>query len=112
MERRYQLLSEAGVRNIAGYNKLVESAKGDARVLLEKKREAPRPKKAASLLVVDVGEGESEEEALARAKEESLGVPSPLAALEDPRRSLEARPRRPGARRRARNPPPRRSRRS
>ena len=26
MERRYQLLSEAGVRNIAGYNKLVESA--------------------------------------------------------------------------------------
>ena len=39
MERRYQLLSEAGVRNIAGYNKLVESAKGDARVLLEKKRE-------------------------------------------------------------------------
>ncbi|HET6982066.1 MAG TPA: DNA translocase FtsK 4TM domain-containing protein, partial [Myxococcaceae bacterium] len=48
MERRYQMLSEAGVRNIAGYNKLVESAKGDARVLLEKKREAPKPKKAAS----------------------------------------------------------------
>ncbi|HEY1332789.1 MAG TPA: DNA translocase FtsK 4TM domain-containing protein, partial [Myxococcaceae bacterium] len=90
MERRYQLLSEAGVRNIAGYNKLVESAKGDARVLLERKREAPKPKKAASLLVVDVGEGESEEEALARAKEEeSLGVPSPLAATEDPRTSLE-----------------------
>src|SRR5262245_57534784 len=38
MERRYQMLSECGVRNIAGYNKLVESAKGDARVLLEKKR--------------------------------------------------------------------------
>jgi S-DNA-T family DNA segregation ATPase FtsK/SpoIIIE len=90
MERRYQLLSEAGVRNIAGYNKLVESAKGDARVLLERKREAPKPKKAASLLVVDVGEGESEEEALARAKdEESLGVPSPLAAAEDPRTRLE-----------------------
>ncbi len=89
MERRYQLLSEAGVRNIAGYNKLVESAKGDARVLLERKREAPKPKKA-SLLVVDVGEGESEEEALARAKEEdSLGVPSPLAAAEDPRTRLE-----------------------
>src|SRR6185295_14208716 len=89
MERRYQLLSEAGVRNIAGYNKLVESAKGDARVLLERKRETPKPKKAASLLVVDVGEGESEEEALARAKEESLGVPSPFAAAEDPRASLE-----------------------
>jgi S-DNA-T family DNA segregation ATPase FtsK/SpoIIIE len=90
MERRYQLLSEAGVRNIAGYNKLVESAKGDARVLLERKRETPKPKKAASLLVVDVGEGESEEEALARAKEESLGVPSPFAAAEDPRASLES----------------------
>ena len=64
------------MRNIAGYNKLVESAKGDARVLLERKRETPKPKKAASLLVVDVGEGESEEEALARAKEESLGVDS------------------------------------
>jgi S-DNA-T family DNA segregation ATPase FtsK/SpoIIIE len=92
MERRYQMLSEAGVRNIAGYNKLVESAKGDARVLLEKKREAPKPKKAASLLVVDVGEGESEDDALARAKEEALGVPSPLAAAEDPRESLEVEP--------------------
>ena len=78
MERRYQLLSEAGVRNIAGYNKLVDGAKGDARALLEKKKEAaaPKPKKPASLLVVDVGEGESEDEALARAKEDdSLGVP-------------------------------------
>ena len=90
MERRYQVLSEAGVRNIAGYNKLIESAKGDARVLLEKKRETPKPKKAASLLVVDVSEGESEEDALARAKEESLGVPSPLAAQEDPRAQVEA----------------------
>jgi S-DNA-T family DNA segregation ATPase FtsK/SpoIIIE len=91
MERRYQVLSEAGVRNIAGYNKLVESAKGDARVLLEKKRDVPKAKKASSLLVVDVGEGESEDDALARAKEEeALGVPSPLAAAEDPRESLEA----------------------
>jgi S-DNA-T family DNA segregation ATPase FtsK/SpoIIIE len=89
MERRYQLLSEVGVRNIAGYNKLVESAKGDARVLLEKKREEKKPKKSA-LLVVDVGEGESEDEALARAKEETLGVASPLEAAEDPRTTLEA----------------------
>ncbi|HZX43714.1 MAG TPA: DNA translocase FtsK, partial [Myxococcaceae bacterium] len=91
------VLSEAGVRNIAGYNKLVESAKGDARVLLERKRETPRPKKAASLLVVDVGDGESEEEALARTKEESLGVPSPHAAAEDPRAVLEGEPREAGA---------------
>src|SRR5262249_28471310 len=90
MERRYQVLSEAGVRNIAGYNKLVESAKGDARALLTARRETPKPKKAASLLVVDVGEGESEEDALARTKEESLGVPSPLADVEDPRTQAEA----------------------
>src|SRR5262249_51273480 len=90
MERRYQLLSEAGVRNIAGFNKLVESAKGDARVLLEKKRETPKPKKAASLLVVDVGEGESDDAALARGKEEeSFGAPSLHAAAEDPRTTLE-----------------------
>ena len=92
MERRYQVLSEAGVRNIAGYNKLVEGAKGDARALLEKKKEAatPKAKKPASLLVVDVGEGESEDEALARAKEETLGVPSPMAHPEDPRTTLES----------------------
>jgi DNA segregation ATPase FtsK/SpoIIIE, S-DNA-T family len=90
MERRYQVLSEAGVRNIAGYNKLVEAAKGDARALLEKKRETPKPKKAASLLVVDVGEGESEEEALARAGKALLGVPSPFKAPEDPRTTLES----------------------
>src|SRR4029079_10633474 len=50
MERRYQLLSEAGVRNITGYNKLVESVHGDKKLLLERKRETPKPKKAASLL--------------------------------------------------------------
>jgi DNA segregation ATPase FtsK/SpoIIIE, S-DNA-T family len=92
MERRYHLLSEAGVRNIAGYNKLVDGAKGDARALLEKKKEAATPKarKPASLLVVDVGEGESEDEALARASEETLGVPSPVGNPEDPRTTLEA----------------------
>src|SRR5262249_51574881 len=31
MERRYQVLSEAGVRNIAGYNKLVENSEGPLR---------------------------------------------------------------------------------
>ena len=37
MERRYALLAEAGVRNIAGYNKLVETAQG------ELKRVTPKP---------------------------------------------------------------------
>ena len=52
MERRYQLLSEAGVRNIAGYNKLVESTgsqrHGQARRQARRREEAaPSPKKAA-----------------------------------------------------------------
>ena len=80
MERRYQILSEAGVRNIAGYNKLVEGASGQARELLrsndeKSKKTAAPPKK---VLVVDVAEGESEEDALQRAKSvESIGVPAP-----------------------------------
>jgi DNA segregation ATPase FtsK/SpoIIIE, S-DNA-T family len=92
MERRYQLLSDAGVRNIAGYNKLVEGAKGGARVALTTMSGAGavKAKKPASLLVVDVGDGESEEEALARAKEQTLGVPSPREALEDPRATVES----------------------
>src|SRR6266849_1401547 len=39
MERRYQVLSEAGVRNIAGYNKLVENAAGQAKDLLRSQEE-------------------------------------------------------------------------
>src|SRR5512145_958822 len=41
MERRYKLLSEAGVRNISGYNKLVESAQGGTKALLESQAKKP-----------------------------------------------------------------------
>ncbi|MDQ3262538.1 MAG: DNA translocase FtsK 4TM domain-containing protein [Myxococcota bacterium] len=102
MERRYHLLSEAGVRNIAGYNKLVESAQGAAKELLrnpgaqvvEAKAAAPaaEPKKPAAkkkLLIVDVAQGESEDEALARASAANeLGVPAPREELEDAREPL------------------------
>ncbi|HEY8208131.1 MAG TPA: FtsK/SpoIIIE domain-containing protein, partial [Myxococcaceae bacterium] len=50
MERRYHLLSDAGVRNIAGYNKLVESAGADAKSLLRSQAsqtpKAPAPAQA------------------------------------------------------------------
>lgn len=73
MERRYHLLSEAGVRNISGYNKLVESAEGQAKAVLKKKEAAkPAPKK---VVIVDVAPDETEEQALERAQ--SLGVPRP-----------------------------------
>ncbi len=102
MERRYHLLSEAGVRNIAGYNKLVESAQGAAKELLrapgsqvvEAKAAAPaaEPKKPAAkkkLLIVDVAQGETEDEALARASAANdFGVPAPREELEDAREPL------------------------
>jgi S-DNA-T family DNA segregation ATPase FtsK/SpoIIIE len=67
MERRYQLLSGRGAEH-RWLQQLVDGAKGDTRAPLEKKKEAaaPKAKKPASLLVVDVGENESEDEALAR----------------------------------------------
>jgi DNA segregation ATPase FtsK/SpoIIIE, S-DNA-T family len=100
MERRYALLAEAGVRNIAGFNKLVEGAGGDARALLKAKESEAAAKKSArpaSTLIVDVAEGESEEEALSRARAESLGVPVPRDSPEDLRSSLEADPNSPDA---------------
>ncbi|MCY1031055.1 DNA translocase FtsK 4TM domain-containing protein [Corallococcus sp. BB11-1] len=53
MERRYQLLSEAGVRNIAGYNKLVETSASEVKAAAP----APAAKKKTKpkkLFVVDV----------------------------------------------------------
>ncbi len=93
MERRYALLAEAGVRNIAGFNKLVEGAGGDARALLAAKETEAAAKKSlrpASTLIVDVADGESEEEALSRARAESVGVPVPREGPEDLRASLSA----------------------
>jgi S-DNA-T family DNA segregation ATPase FtsK/SpoIIIE len=57
MERRYQMLSEAGVRNIAGFNKLVETT--EAERASRSTEAAPRkaaaaPKKPKKVLVVDV----------------------------------------------------------
>jgi S-DNA-T family DNA segregation ATPase FtsK/SpoIIIE len=91
MERRYQILSEAGVRNIAGYNKLVEGASGQARDLLRSNEE--KSKKPASqqkkVLVVDVADGESEDDALQRAKSpDSIGVAAPKDPSEEIREAV------------------------
>ncbi|HEX8820563.1 MAG TPA: DNA translocase FtsK 4TM domain-containing protein, partial [Archangium sp.] len=56
MERRYQMLSEAGVRNIAGFNKLVETQaaeKANAKPSEESPKKAA-PKKPKKVLVLDV----------------------------------------------------------
>ncbi|HEX4621198.1 MAG TPA: DNA translocase FtsK, partial [Myxococcaceae bacterium] len=84
MERRYHLLSEAGVRNIAGYNKLVDSVSGDAKKLLQadaKVADAEPPPKNGKrkLLIVDVAEAEP-----------AIGVAAPKDPPEDIREPAPA----------------------
>ena len=88
MERRYHLLSAAGVRNISGYNKLIDAAPAvvaDTGGLLAKKALAAKKLKAKSLLIVDVAGGESEDAALERARAEQFGVAAPRDDEEDVR---------------------------
>ncbi|MDC0714040.1 DNA translocase FtsK 4TM domain-containing protein [Stigmatella sp. ncwal1] len=82
MERRYQLLSEAGVRNIAGYNKLVESS---ATVVPtpDKAAEEKKPAKAKKVLVVDGSASPSSE---------GPGVAAPKDDLEDMREAVLSEP--------------------
>ncbi|HZH03001.1 MAG TPA: DNA translocase FtsK 4TM domain-containing protein [Myxococcaceae bacterium] len=89
MERRYHLLSEVGVRNIAGYNKLVESVQGEAKALVKAKEveaEAVAPKK---VMVIEVEAGEAEDDALERSRRGAeLGVAAPREDAEDVREPL------------------------
>ena len=92
MERRYQVLSEAGVRNIAGYNKLVENFEAPLKTsrASEPRTADPLPDAAPrKMLVVDVGEGETEEDALARQQLSQIGVPAPQEAVGDIREPVE-----------------------
>ncbi|MBF5043729.1 DNA translocase FtsK [Aggregicoccus sp. 17bor-14] len=86
MERRYHLLSEAGVRNIAGYNKFVESSATVVKPVEGKK--AQKPKKSA--LIIDVAEGETEDEALARQATEGVSAPGVAAPRDEPEDVREA----------------------
>jgi S-DNA-T family DNA segregation ATPase FtsK/SpoIIIE len=93
MERRYHLLSEAGVRNITGYNKLVESAEGQAKAALKELNKAPEkaaPKKKT--LIIDVADGETEDQALERSAADGLGVPVPKHDDEEVRESVHPEP--------------------
>ncbi|MFP2896366.1 DNA translocase FtsK, partial [Corallococcus sp. 4LFB] len=87
MERRYQMLSEAGVRNIAGFNKLVETQASE-----EKPAAAPAAKKKTKpkkMFVVDV-EG-STVPAPASASD-GLGVAAPREDDEDLREAIVSEP--------------------
>ncbi|WP_223642836.1 DNA translocase FtsK 4TM domain-containing protein [Corallococcus sp. EGB] len=88
MERRYQMLSEAGVRNIAGFNKLVETQASE-----EKPASAPAAKKKSKpkkMLVVDV-EGSTMPAAPASASD-GLGVALPREDDEELREAIVSEP--------------------
>ncbi|MCE9669523.1 DNA translocase FtsK 4TM domain-containing protein [Myxococcus stipitatus] len=84
MERRYQMLSEAGVRNIAGYNKLVESSASEGKEALAAEP-APKKSKPKKVLVVDVEPGEKP---AAASGGDGLGVAAPRDDMEDMREAL------------------------
>ncbi|MBX7114212.1 MAG: DNA translocase FtsK 4TM domain-containing protein [Myxococcaceae bacterium] len=98
MSRRYKLLSEAGVRNIASYNQQLEAEQkkktGAKDAVIETKAvNAPAPTptgKKRKMLIVDVGD-ETAQAAAAPSEETgtpSIGVPSPQAETSDPREGL------------------------
>jgi S-DNA-T family DNA segregation ATPase FtsK/SpoIIIE len=69
MERRYQLMSDVGVRNLAGYNKLVETGT------------LPPPKaaqKADAKIVIDMNEGQEPQQLALPAEPEKVEAPRKL----------------------------------
>jgi S-DNA-T family DNA segregation ATPase FtsK/SpoIIIE len=82
MERRYQMLSEAGVRNIAGFNKLVESSATEVKAAVETAPGEKKPAKAKKMLVVDV----------AATSSDGPGVAAPKDDVEDMREAVASEP--------------------
>jgi S-DNA-T family DNA segregation ATPase FtsK/SpoIIIE len=93
MERRYHLLSEAGVRNIAGFNKLVESSASEVTATIEKAVGEKKPAKAKKMLVVNVAKAEDEAAlAAAATSSDGPGVAAPKDDAEDMREAFMSEP--------------------
>ncbi|WP_255425011.1 DNA translocase FtsK, partial [Corallococcus sp. AB049A] len=87
MERRYQMLSEAGVRNIAGFNKLVETQATEEKPAVAVP--AAKKKKPKKVLVV---EGSAEPVAASASASDGLGVAMPREDDEDLREAIVSEP--------------------
>ncbi|RKH45059.1 DNA translocase FtsK [Corallococcus sp. AB050B] len=87
MERRYQMLSEAGVRNIAGFNKLVETQATEEKPAVA--APAAKKKKPKKVLVV---EGSAEPVAASASASDGLGVAMPREDDEDLREAIVSEP--------------------
>ncbi|ATB31543.1 DNA translocase FtsK [Melittangium boletus] len=90
MERRYQMLSEAGVRNIAGFNKFVETSEAEraAKPAGEAPKKASAPKKPKKVLVVDVATPEDAVIEEPSSGNDGPGVAAPRYDDEDVREAL------------------------
>jgi len=94
MERRYALLADNGVRDLAGYNKLMAERIEER----EKRRAAaeaePAEPSASSrkMLIIDVEKGETEEEALARTEGEGAEVLDQVEAFLEKKHEEELEP--------------------
>jgi S-DNA-T family DNA segregation ATPase FtsK/SpoIIIE len=75
MERRTQVLADTGSKDLKSYNAKVDKVRAEGRSFEDP--DAPPPKK---LVVVDVTEGETEEEAAARAEQEAISALSVTSA--------------------------------
>jgi len=92
MERRYQMLSEAGVRNIAGFNKLVETSAGEVKATIEqpvKEKKSAKPKKVVH--IVDVAPSEPSPAGVS-ASSDGPGVAAPKDDAEDMREAFASEP--------------------
>ncbi len=79
MERRYALLAENGVRDLAGFNKLMGEkiearAERDAAAAAEAAAAPPSKPASRRVKFIDVEKGETEEEALIRSEAEGLAA--------------------------------------
>jgi S-DNA-T family DNA segregation ATPase FtsK/SpoIIIE len=95
MERRYQMLSEAGVRNIAGFNKLVESTATEVTATAEKAAGEKKPSKSKKVLVVDVAQDMVQDEAASASavtSSDGPGVAAPKDDVEDMREAVASEP--------------------
>src|SRR6218665_482831 len=90
MERRYQMLSEAGVRNIAGFNKLVETTDAEraSKPAGGSPKKARAPKKPKKVLVVDVATPEDALIEEPSSGNDGPGVAAPRYDDEDVREAL------------------------
>jgi len=95
MERRYALLADNGVRDLAGFNELMAERIEER----EKRRaaEAAEPVEAPAassrkMLIIDVEKGETEEEAVARAESEGPEALDPVEAFLEKKHEEELEP--------------------